>query len=143
MALPLRSRFACGGGAGDFTTKLPARAWQPADETVGGVRLAASGVPATYVVRRDATLEVTLRIEEAEWAALLALVAFGQSGEVITWFPDANEAESFAVYLHAPAPGQRWAPTRDADFPQVFQVALTLRGAAGAAPWLAYFASLT
>jgi hypothetical protein len=135
----MRTRFTYTGG-GDWTTVLPARPWTPADETLGGRRVAGSGVPATYIVRRDALLDLTLRLLEAEWDDLLALVTFGQTGGQITWYPDVDDAPgtSFTVYLEAPAPGMRWAPTRLADYPRALEQALTLRGVASA-PWQAYF----
>ena len=136
MALPRRVRFVF--GASDFSTNLPARAWVPADETVGGARIAASGVPATYIVRRDDLLTLVLRFEESEWEDVRDLVVFGQSGQTLRWFPDADDAANVPVYLQTPAPGERWAPTRDGQYPRVFEVTLTLR-AAGTAPWLPYF----
>jgi hypothetical protein len=138
MNLPNQSRFTYTGG--DYTTSIPARAWLPADESIGGVRVAASGVPATYLVRRDVLLELTLRFPESEWDDVLDLVTFGQSGETITWYPDADATgTSFSVYLQAPAPGERCNPTRDGTYPRMLEVTLMLRGASGSAPWVAYF----
>ena len=136
----MRARFTYTGG-GDWTTVLPTRPWTPLDETLGGRRVAASGLPATYVVRRDALLELPVRVLEAEWDDLLALVTFGQTGGQITWYPDIEDAPgtSFDVYLEAPAPGIRWNPTRLADYPRALEVTLTLRGVT-TAPWQVYFA---
>lgn len=138
MALSWRSRFVY-GDTGDFTLSLPVRAWIPADDTVGGVRIAAGGVPATYIVRRDVLIELVLRFYESEWPDVLALVTFGQSGEDWVWYPDADAVANYNVYLHAPAPGTRWTPTRDSNFARVFELTLTLRGVDGALPWTEYF----
>lgn len=126
-------------GSSQFIPTYPARAWNPSDEPIGGARISAAGVPASYIVRRDALLELTLRFTEAEWPTVRALVAFGQSGQEIAWYPDAAEVTSFSVYLHAPAAGERWGPTRSADFPRVFELTLTLRGVDDAVPWVAFF----
>ena len=127
-------------GTSTLEATISARAWIPIDLTVGGSRTAASGVPASYIVRRDAMLELGLRFWESEWASVLNLVAWGQTRQAITWFPDALDLlTSFEVYLEAPLAGERWAPQRDSNFPRTFEVSLTLRGVGAAVPWLAYF----
>lgn len=137
-----RSRFTF--GAQSFEATISAAAWVPADRTVGGARIAASGVPASYVVRRDALLTLTLRIWESEWVAVANLIVWGQSAQTITWAPDATApATTYAVYLDSPAPGETFAPTRSADFPRVYEVTITVRGASGAVPWPLYFEMAT
>jgi hypothetical protein len=138
MAIPRRSRFTYDGGASEFLTTYPARAWIPSQETVGGSRIAAGGAPAAYIVRTDDMLTIVLRVTEEEWPDFLALIAFAQRAQAFEWFPDADEATSFAVYLHSPAAGERLTPTRDTKYPRVFEVTLTLRGA-GSVPWTPYF----
>lgn len=133
-----RPRFEYDVGS-SFETEHPSRPWTPMDETVGGSRTAASGVPASYLVRRDATVSLTLRLEETEWADFLALIAFGQTAQAFLWFPDTDEVENFSVYLAVPSAGERLTPTRDNAYPAVFEVTITLRSADGTAPWLAYF----
>lgn len=132
-----RSRFEF--GAEVFETSLPTRAWQPVDASVGGSRTSAAGVPASYVVRRDAIAELVVRVAETEWAAFLNLIVFGQSAQRITWFPDAEVDESVEVYLVAPAAGDSWSPTRDSNYPRVFDVTITLRGAGTDVPWRPFF----
>lgn len=128
-------RFAWTGGT--WTPRLPARFWTPGEDVVGGVRVAASGVPASYIVDRRQVLEVPVRFWENEWTDAQALVAFGQSAQAFTYFPDSLEPENFQVYLDEPAPGKRWNPTRT-EFPRVFEIVLTLRGA-GSTPWVPFF----
>jgi hypothetical protein len=96
-------------------------------------------VPASYVVRRDALLEVTLRVWELEWGSLLNLITWGQLAESFLFYPDADETTSWEVYLEAPLAGVRFAPVRDGNFPRVFLATLTLRGAGIVVPWQAYF----
>ena len=138
MALMRRSRFLY-GDSGDYTTPLPVTAWLPAESTIGGSRVAASGVPASYLVRRDGLVDLTLRFEEDGWPDVLALVQFGQTAESFLWQPDALGTEAFTVYLEAPAAGARWAPTRDGSYPRMMALTITLRSVDGSSPWLAYF----
>jgi len=142
MPIPMLTRFVY-GLTGDWTPALPPRAWTPIDETVGGRRIASAGIPATYVVRRDVLVELTLRFEEAEWDAALALVAFGQSGQSFFWYPDSTltdpDYERAEVYLQVPAPGERFAPTRDGQYPRMFEVTIVLRGVAGILPFTPYY----
>lgn len=132
------SRFTFGVSV--FETTLPPRAWNPSDRSVGGSRIAASGTPAAYLVRRDAMLEVTLRFYESEWAAVANLVAWGQSAQAITWAPEASDpGTTVDVWLDTPAPGESFNPTRSSDYPRVLELSLMLRGKDGAAPWTPYF----
>lgn len=137
MPIPMRSKFQF-NTSDVFATSLSTRAWTPGDSTVGGSRVSSAGIPAAYQVRRDALLTLPLRIDETEWPDFLALIAFGQSGQPFDWFPDADGGSGYTVYLEQPAMGDRWAPTRMSEFPQTFDVTITLRGAGGA-PWQAYF----
>lgn len=143
MPMPLRSRFTYGLG-GDFTTAVAVRPWLPVDETVGGLRKSASGVPASYIVRRDKLLDLVLRVDESQWEELLAFITFGQTAATFRWFPEATltdaDYDSHEVYLDAPAAGQRWAPSRSSEYPRVFELTITLCGVAGVLPWTAYFA---
>jgi Pyruvate/2-oxoacid:ferredoxin oxidoreductase gamma subunit len=71
------SRFFYGvpGDTTDWTTELPVRPWARTTRTIGGSRIAAGGVPASHVVRRDYILAITLRLYEHERDELDALVA--------------------------------------------------------------------
>jgi hypothetical protein len=130
------------GLTGDLTFELPARPWIPADETVGGRRIASSGIAAAYVVRRDDLLEVPLRFHEAYWNDVIAFLQYGQSQEVIRWYPDSTltdeDYDSVAVYLHSPAMGERFAPTRDGQYQRMLEITITLRAVSTTA-WSEYF----
>src|SRR5688500_20403631 len=95
-----RSRFAY--DVTDFTVELSVRPWNYRVPTVGGSRKSATGVPASYVVRREDILAVTLRFYEWEWLDVRAVVVWAQAAEVIEWFPSADEVESHDVYLESP-----------------------------------------
>ena len=127
-------------GLETWTTELPARAWTPADETVGGMRVAGSGIPAGYIARRDDLLDLTLRLNEDEYDTLRALIAYGQAQQSFTWLPDADGSlGNVVVYLVSPAPGEKWAPTRSTEYPRVFELTLTLRAVTQGTSWPAYF----
>lgn len=142
MPIPHLCRFTY-GLSGDFTPSLPPRAWTPMDETLGGVEITATGIPVSYIVRRDQEVELTLRFGEDEWDAVLALVEWGQSGQEMQWYPDAlltdPDYDASAVYLQSPAAGERWGPTRDGQYPRTFEVTLMLRGVGGVLPFTRYY----
>lgn len=128
-------------GSQSFTAEFPAMPWVPSDSTIGGSRTSAAGIPASYVVRRDALIDITLRIMEDEWASFLNMLYWGQSAQVLTWYPDAlDTGTSFNVYWESPLAGERVAPSRDAEYPRMFTVSITLRGAGSAVPWVPFFA---
>lgn len=135
--LDLRSRFVYGVAPAevDWAASLPVRAWDRRTSTIGGQRVSAAGTPASYIVRRDQVLLLPLRFYETEWADVSALIEWGQSGETILWYPDANEAgTSFIVYLDNPAAGEDIVPTRAADYPRVLELTLALRSTSSD-PW--------
>ncbi len=129
--LELRSRFLY--DVTDWSTKLPVRAWGRVTPTVGGHRISAAGTPASYIVRRDHILLVPLRFFETEWIDVHALIAWGQSGELLTWYPDALDvATFFSVYLHSPAAGEDIKPSRDGQYPGMLEITIGLRSTT---PW--------
>jgi hypothetical protein len=141
---PLRSRFVYGTG-GDvvtWTTRLPVRPWDWSTPTIGGSRTAAGGIPASYVVRRDHNLTVTLRLYQNELEDLDGLIEWGQASESFVWYPDVTDLATFAtVYLEVPLAGESWEPRRDANYPKVFEMDLTFRAVTGDLFDLSYFAN--
>ncbi len=133
--LQIRFEYSAGGV---FEPRLPPAPWTPADSTIGGSRTSATGVPAAYVVRRDALVELVLRLDEDEWTDFVNLLIWGQQGESFLWYPDAAQPlEFFEVYLEAPAAGERVQPERT-EFLRVYDVTITLRGV-DLPPWPNYF----
>jgi hypothetical protein len=61
---------------------------------------------------------------------------------VIRWYPDSTltdeDYDSVAVYLHSPAKGERFAPTRDGPYPRMLEITITLRAVSTTA-WSEYF----
>jgi hypothetical protein len=121
--------------AAELRLSLPMRPWRHVSPTVGGRRVSATGIPAAYMVRRDAVLEVTIRCYEHEWPAVLAMIAYGQAAGVLTFTPDlAVPGVSREVYLDAPEMGEDVAPERDPDYLDVLTITLRLRAVDGE-PW--------
>lgn len=132
MALPLSPRIVYGAPAVTLDLLLPQRYWTPRLAGIGGRDIAASGTPAAYRVRRDYLTAVTLRAYESEWAALRTWIEWAQMQASFDWHPDqADLASVYSVYLHDPAEGVEWAPVRDAEFPSVWELPITLRSANG------------
>lgn len=136
-----RSRFIYGPLGSEVTliTSISVRPWLPTNRTIGGQRISAAGVPASYVVRTDHLLEITLRFYESEWSAIENLVAFGQSAQSFLWYPEADSGTGVEVYLDSPQFGESVVPSRDAEFPRVMELPITIRGVGTAVPWTPYF----
>lgn len=133
-----RSRFEYGAQA--FETLISVRPWTPIKRTIGGRHISAAGLQASYTVRTDEMLLVTVRFYETQWADVNNLITAGQADQVLTWYPDADDlATSFDVYLDSHEPGVEVEPTREDGFARVFELPLRLRGAGTSAPWTPYF----
>jgi len=140
MSLPKRSRWVYGASIRtDWSMTLPPRPWTMLSPTVGGMRKSGAGVPASYVVRRDAVLSLTLRFWASEWPELLAMLTWGQLSETLTWYPDADESESFEVWLDSPAAGEEISPSRDSQYPNVMELAIRIRKVDGTAWDIDYY----
>lgn len=127
-------------GEQEFQTTISVRPFTPVDRTIGGSRTSAAGVPASYIVRRDAMIDLVVRIFEDEWTDFLNLLIWGQGAESIFWYPDAEDTLTFwEVYLESPMAGQDIRPNRDGNFQRVFEVPITLRGVGTEVPWRTYF----
>src|SRR5687767_10130872 len=91
------------GVASEWEATISSPSWLPGDRSEGGSDISSAGIPAAYIVRRDDLAFVRLWFHESEWVAVKALVNHGQTAEILTWFPDADEPTSFEVYLDEPA----------------------------------------
>jgi hypothetical protein len=115
-----------------WAASLDQQPWTPMQDTVGGTAISAAGVPASFVVRRDELLEVSVVVLEHELAGLLAVVAWGQAAEAFVWHYDADEdVAGTAVYLASPVAGERVVPRRLAGFARAFTLTLVLRKVSG------------
>lgn len=114
MALPLRPRFVYTDsvGAVDLTLTLPQRPWDFGSMGVGGSDIAGSGIPASFQIRRDYFLHLTLRFDESEWDDVERLVRHLQRAGSATMYPDTTAGTSHTVYGHSPAMGEEVRPRR-------------------------------
>jgi hypothetical protein len=136
MPLPYRSMFQYGENI-VLALTLPITPWLRHTGAVGGDIEADSGVRAAYVVRRDEFLTFTLRFFEDEWPDVQFLLDYGQTGQLIVWYPDQDHLDlQFACYLEAPAIGTPYAVTPDGEYPRVFLQEITLvRSTWNLPPW--------
>lgn len=115
----------------DETLELPVGQWRHQPKAIGGDIESDAGYPASFVVRRDHCLYVPVRFFEDEWPTLRRLIAHGQGGGVIYWYPDVDEVTSYEVYLEAPALGDPVEPLPDGEYPAALSLVLTFRKASG------------
>lgn len=129
MPGPHRPQFSYNPGTPTvLTLTWAARAWEVLHDSVGGVRFAAAfGVAASYVIRRDRDLAVTLRVLEAERASVESFIEWAQGMEPFTFFPDLGSGTSYSCILISPAAGEAWQPLRDDAFPHMFNIRVVLR----------------
>ena len=70
---------------------------------------AAAGNAASYVVRRDRDLAVTLRVLETERAGVETFVEWAQGMESFSFAPDADTpGTSYSCILVSPGRGESW-----------------------------------
>jgi hypothetical protein len=122
-----------------LTLTWPAMPYTPVHGSIGGARWSAAGTGASYSVRRDRDLRLTVRVEETELDDVETLIEWAQGLEEFDWFPDADEEDSVGVFLAGPQLGEEWTPRRDAQYPSVWLVDLTLRKADGTRFDASYF----
>lgn len=131
MGIPHRPTFSFGDGPTVLTPTWPAQPYEYPHSSVGGMRRSAAGVAASYAVRRDRLLAITLRVLETERTDVEDLIEWGQGMEYFDFKPDADEAAEYSVDLEEPAAGASWQWQRDTEFPHLFTVRLVLRKADG------------
>lgn len=117
----------------DVTLELPVGIWRHSTPTVGGDIDSDAGHPASFIVRRSYSLIVPVRFFESEWTTVRELIEYGQTGGVITWYPDAEELDSFDVYLEAPMVGDDITGAIDGEYPRALSQAITIRRVDGVA----------
>ncbi len=128
-AIFFRPRFVYNDGAAqDFSMLLSQRPWDYGSQGVGGSDTSAAGVPASFEIRRDYFLHLSLRFTVAEWAAVDRLVRHFQAGGSATFYPDQNEvALTATVYGVSPAMGEEIRPTRSGENKQTLELNITVR----------------
>lgn len=115
------------GSAVDYTMALSQRAWDFESNAEGGSDVTATGVPASYEIRRDYRLHLTLRFPESEWASVERLVRHFQRSGSATMYPDeAVGGTSHTVYGDSPAMGEPIRPRRTEE-PSTLELNITVR----------------
>ena len=141
MPGPHRSSFSYGSGPTVLTLTWAARPYEVLHSSVGGVRwAAAAGNAASYVVRRDRDLAVTLRVLETEREGVETFIEWAQGMASFSFAPDADTpGTSYTCQLVSPEAGEKWQPQRDDEFPHQFFIRIVLRKSDGSQWTDAYF----
>ena len=112
-----------------FEPSLPIREWQYGIQNKGGHAVSAAGLPASFVVRTQETLDMTLRVLESEWPDCMEFLRAGMAGLEIQM--TVGDQDPVDVFFVSPVAGEDFAPDRDPAFPRVLNVAITVRSVAG------------
>lgn len=134
--------FVYGPLLGDiFSPRWPVVGWVPRETAVGGRLISVGGIPASYRVRLDPVLDLTLRVEEDEWLDLLDFVAWGQTGAGFTFVWDASEVvpDEEPALLDSPEIGSALTLSRNSEYPRLMEVTVGLRGNGTPLPWRGFF----
>lgn len=127
MALAHRPRFVYNdGSAVDLTLTYPMRPWDFGSRALGGSDVAASGIPASFEIRRDYLLHLTLRLTEAEWDDVERLVRHLQRNGSATFYPDQGVGTNHTVYGESPAMGEEIRPRRSSE-PSILELDVSVR----------------
>lgn len=118
--------------------------WTPSSQPVGGSNVSDSGVPETFIIRRDQKVDLELRFTEAELASVMAWLEWAQDNATsfYYWFNAEDITTRYSVYLESPSLGDgEIKPDRD-EYRSVYSIKVTLRSTNGTrfdvrtnAPW--------
>ena len=112
-----------------FEPELPLREWQYGMDQEGGHAVSAAGLPASFVVRTQETLDLTLRVLESEWSDCRAFLRAGMAGTELTM--TVGEQDPVNVFFVSPVAGEAYQTDRDSEFPRVLNVNVTVRASDG------------
>ena len=113
----------------NFDPELPLAEWQYGIEEVGGHAVSAAGLPASYVVRSQETLGLTIRVLETEWAACRDFLRAGMAGTEIAM--TVGELGAVDVFFVSPVSGETMTVERDQNYSRVLLVSVTVRASDG------------
>lgn len=118
-----------------YALRWPQLPWEIEDGGVGGHKVAASGIGESYVIRADEILHVELRVEEDELPFVRAWWVWArESGQTFFFWLDKDDDSTMREYwAHSPVWPDGVRFTRDAEFPTLFRVRLSLRREIGTA----------
>lgn len=112
-----------------FEPSLPLREWQYGMDQEGGHAVSAAGLPASFVVRTQETLDMTLRVLESEWSECRDFLRAGMAGLEITM--TIGDQSPVNVFFVSPVAGEAYQTDRDPAYPRVLNVAITVRASDG------------
>jgi hypothetical protein len=112
-----------------FEPELPLAEWQYGIEEVGGHAVSAAGLPASYVVRSQETLGLTIRVLESEWSACRDFLRAGMAGAEINM--TVGDQGAVDVFFVSPVSGETMTVERDQNYSRVLLVSVTVRASDG------------
>lgn len=138
--LPWRSSFTFGDPPATVRFEYPLERWRPELAGLGGTRWTATGVVGAWRQADRSRLAISIRFLPHEWASVLDVLAWAQTGAPFTWTPDPDTSiPAASVVLEAPAAGADVVPVTDASYPRLRYVTLVIRRVDGADFGLDYF----
>lgn len=115
-------------GATTLALCLPQRWWEYETTPIGGSRVFASGVPESFIIRTDYKMAATLRFYERELLQVQDWIMYAIAGGSFGFqFDSADISTTFTCYLDAPKFDDGFKPRRSRDYPNVFELEVTLR----------------
>jgi hypothetical protein len=124
MALARIPRIVYGPTPTIFQPSIPQRAWNRVTGGVRGSLLSSTGVGASYSIRNDRLLELTIRYLESEEPALIDALEYLMAWpNVGTIYPDSLVlATSYEFQLRSPTFNDvEYGGERDEEYPQALQ----------------------
>lgn len=112
----------------EFIFSKPQKFWTPASRPHGGGNVSDSGVPESFIIRRDQLVYLELRFTEAEWPDFASWIETVQDGSAFDfWFDYTDDTTRYTVYLEEPSIGDgEIRPDRD-EYNSVFSHKVVLR----------------
>lgn len=130
MAQPMAPKIIYGSGPTTLNMTHASAKFTPDRFVVGGGTEAASGVPETFVIRKDGLLALTLVVDESEVAAVTAWIDWvmdnGSLG-YFTYYPDQGKSLNYQCWLVKPKIAEKWGFRRHDSYLRAYQLDLELR----------------
>lgn len=117
-------------GTGPTTLELtwPQKLWTPSSRPIGGSAVSDSGIPESFVIRRDQLCKVEIRFTEAEWLTMDEFLIWAQNANSFDfWFDKDDEDTAYTCYLDDPRIGDGDVTPSREGYPYVFTIPLVLR----------------
>lgn len=103
--------------------------WTPQRAVQGGMAESATGIPETFVTRKDAILQIRLRFQEGGWPIVQHWIDWcfqmGSRGS-FNFYPHNIAGQYYITWLVSPKMNERWSPVR-LQQQDIFELPVTLR----------------